>query len=94
MIRVVGKSQPVRVYEVLGKKGEVDPLKRQVVDLFEQGLKLYRERYWAEAKGKFAQALEYDPAEGPSKIFIGRCDAFAMDPPPPGWDGVYSMQSK
>jgi adenylate cyclase len=94
LIQVVGKAQPVRVYELLGLKGEVDPLKMQVVDLFHQGLKLYRESYWQEAREKFEQALGYDPNDGPAKIFIARCEDFSVDPPGPGWDGVYTMKAK
>jgi adenylate cyclase len=94
LIQVVGKVQPVRVYELLGLKGGVDPLKMQVVDLFHQGLKLYRESYWQEAREKFEQALGYDPNDGPSKIFIARCEDFSVDPPGLGWDGVYAMKAK
>jgi len=94
MIRVMGIEQPVKVFEVLGKKGEVDPKKLEVVKVFEEGLKLYRERNWSQALGKFLQALDMDPHDGPSHVFSERCEEFSDKPPGSGWDGVYTMTSK
>jgi adenylate cyclase len=94
MIRVKGIEKPVKVFEILGKKGEVDPRKLETARAFEEGLRLYRDRYWAPALGKFLQALDLDPHDGPSHVFVSRCEEFSDSPPGPGWDGVYTMTSK
>jgi class 3 adenylate cyclase/CHASE2 domain-containing sensor protein len=93
-IRVVGKEEPVRVYEVLGKKGEVDAHKLQVVDLFTEGVNKYRERHWDEAISLFEQGLELDPNEGPCAVYIDRCKDFIDNPPPEDWDAVHNLDSK
>jgi len=93
-IRVVGKEEPIRVYEVVGRKGEVDPQKLQVLDLFKKGLDKYRERQWEVAIGFFEQGLELDPSEGPCGIYIERCRNFMENPPPEDWDAVHNLDSK
>ena len=93
-IRVVGKDEPVRVYEVVGRKGEVDPKKLQVIDCFAQGLAKYRERHWDEAISFFEQGLEMDPEDGPCGVYINRCQNFISSPPPEDWDAVHNLDSK
>jgi adenylate cyclase len=94
MIRVKGIETPVKVYEILGPKGQADPKKLEVARAFEEGLALYRDRYWAEALNKFLHCLDLDPHDGPSHVFTSRCEEFADHPPGDGWDGVYTMTSK
>jgi adenylate cyclase len=93
-IRVKGKEQPVKVFELLGKKGEVDPKKREAAKLFEKGLAMYRQRYWSQAVEQFKKALELVPNDGPSLVFLDRCEEYSENPPGSGWDGVYTMTSK
>ena len=93
-IRVVGKDEPVRVYEVLGRTGQVDPQKLQVVDLFNEGVGKYRERHWEEAISFFEQGLAIDPDEGPCAVYIDRCRDFMANPPPEDWDAVHNLDAK
>ena len=93
-IRVVGKEEPVRVYEVLGRKGEVDPHKMQVLDLFADGISKYRERKWDDAITLFEEGLKIDPNDGPCSVYIGRCTAFQAVPPAEDWDAVHDLFEK
>jgi adenylate cyclase len=94
LLRVKGKEVPVRIYELLAPKGELDGRMGEVRDLFTEGLARYRRQEWAEAIRAFQQALELVPEDGPSKVFIERCRRFMEAPPPPSWDGVYRLTSK
>ncbi|QPJ64300.1 MAG: adenylate/guanylate cyclase domain-containing protein [Candidatus Nitrohelix vancouverensis] len=94
MIRVVGKNEPITIYEVLAKKGELDPESMQAMRCFEDGLRLYRGQEFEAAKNRFNDTLNRRPGDGPSKTFIARCDEYLKDPPPESWDGVYQMTSK
>lgn len=67
---------------------------QQVLNLYNKGLQLYKERKFVEAKKSFNEALQVKPDDGPSKLYIGRCDAFIADPPPEDWDGVFVMKTK
>ena len=66
----------------------------QVLALYNDGLKLYKSRKWQEALDKFKKALEIKPNDGPSKLYIERCEHFLENPPPGDWDGVFRHTSK
>jgi hypothetical protein len=61
---------------------------------FEEGLALYRLKKFAEAIGKFNEALKFDPEDAPSVVFIDRCNYFIEHPVPKDWDGVFEMKTK
>lgn len=93
-IRVVGKAEPIRIYEVLARKGELDPKTSQVMDCFQSGLDQYRLKKWDEASHFFQQALDINPEDSPSQTFLKRCNEFKSATLPEDWDGVYQMTSK
>jgi tetratricopeptide (TPR) repeat protein len=68
--------------------------KKKVLDLFSQGRKYYKLMEFEEAKNYFAQALEVDPEDGPSKVYHERCNHYIENPPPEDWDGVFVMKTK
>ena len=100
-ITVVGKSEPVKVYELCALKGQLTGQERELFRLFNQGMELYHAMKWDEAIEKFKQALPLERVpEGkttPSEVFIKRCETFKENPPvAPGekWDGVFRLTSK
>lgn len=68
--------------------------KKKVVDLYNEGLAAYKERNWDKAMEFFKQALEIDPNDGPSKLYLERCELYKENPPPDDWDGVFTMTTK
>jgi class 3 adenylate cyclase len=89
VIRVVGKDNPVRIFEVLGDRGAVVSPVLQMRDRFEAGLSAYRARQYVEARSAFVLALESAPGDACSAAFISRLDELERKPPPAGWDGVW-----
>ncbi|MGA9524903.1 MAG: adenylate/guanylate cyclase domain-containing protein [Myxococcaceae bacterium] len=90
-VRVAGKSEAVAVYELLAMKGELDPGKRQIVELYAQALDAWR-------RGKFAQALvvvegilRLDPHDGPTLALKKRCETY-IAVPPRNFDGVTNLE--
>jgi adenylate cyclase len=94
VIRVVGKDDPVRVFEVLGERGAVSPPALEMRDHFEAGLAAYRQRSYGDARTAFRRALERVPADAASQVFIRRLDDMERAPPPPDWDGVWRQEHK
>jgi adenylate cyclase len=94
LLQVKGKQLPVRIYELVAKKGGLDPGQKRAYELFAQGLALYREQEWEEASRRLQQVLELNPEDGPAKTFIRRCQAYKANPPGPGWDGVHRLTTK
>jgi adenylate cyclase len=89
-VRVVGKKQPVRVFELIGELGVVAPAEIDKISLFHKGLELYRNWQWDGAITIFG-AFPEDAAAG---LYLDRCRAYRLDPPPPDWDGVSDLKTK
>jgi adenylate cyclase len=93
-ILVVGKTEPERVFEVLGRKGDVDATRLALRGRFAAGLAAYRRQAWTEAEAAFAAALELVPDDGPSRVFLERVSALRATPPAADWNGVWTLTSK
>lgn len=94
IIRVVGRSKPVKVYELVAEKKDLDPKKARLLEYFKAGLRAYRGRDWHSAVSWFEQALDLEPQDTPSKLYIRRCHEYRNTPPSPDWDGVYELKAK
>ncbi len=95
LLRVKGKNQPVRVYELLGgSAAEVPAAVQQAVRIYEEGLALYRAQQWDAAIAAFERALSLHPEDGPSRTYIERCAWFKENPVGAEWDGVFEMKTK
>ena len=68
--------------------------KREMIDHYNEGLALYKKMRFEEALNCFNRALEFEPSDGPTKLYISRCIELSKNPPPPDWDGVFTMTTK
>ena len=94
-VRVLGRTHPVKIYELLGKKGFMDNPVLAILPLYNEGLRLYKERKWKEAVTYFEKALEKYPEDGPSLTLLKRCQLLQQDSKMgKDWDGIYSISSK
>jgi len=93
-VNVVGKGEPVGIYEVLGYPGEIDDKLRSVVGRYAEGLRAYRNQNWDEAISHFSAALSVDPHDGPSQTMLKRCGDFKARPPGKDWDRAFTMTTK
>jgi adenylate cyclase len=90
VIRVVGKKQAVRIFELLGEKDAVPADEVERAGRFGRALEAYRARRFAEAEAAFG-ALAGDPV---AAVYAGRARQAAASPPPVGWDGVHELDRK
>ncbi|MBF0227281.1 MAG: CHASE2 domain-containing protein [Desulfobacterales bacterium] len=93
-IIVVGKIEPVPVYEIVGFRKEISPKMLKVLDSYSEGLSAYRRKEWDNAINLFNAALSLQPDDPPSKIMIDRCKEYKLKPPPDNWNGAFTMKSK
>lgn len=94
IVKVVGKAQPIKVYELLNYKNQLVPEAAKLLSLYNEGIALHHERKFAEALVKFEEILKIYPQDGPSKLYKQRCEVLRNFPPPPDWDGVFEMATK
>jgi len=93
-IVVKGKTRPVNIYELLAKKGELTPEKRNVADLYEQALRLHWDRKWDEAIECLDSVLDLDSSNGPGARMRERIIQYKGNPPPAAWAGEYVRTTK
>jgi adenylate cyclase len=93
-ILVVGKAEPERIFEVLGRKGEVDTTTLTLRTHFAAGLAAYRRQAWSDAESEFRAALGLLGTDGPSRVFLERVTHLRETPPAADWNGVWAMTSK
>jgi len=97
-ITVKGKTEPVRIYEILqqksdAKKNNAEGKLLEIKELFEKGLSLYRKQKWEESEIAFNEcALKYN--DMPSIVFLDRIRHFKANLPGSDWDGVFKMSVK
>jgi adenylate cyclase len=94
LLRVKGKDRPVRIYELLARKGELPATRAKGRDWFQRGLELYRNQKWEGAEASFREVLAFLPDDGPANTFLRRCEQFRASPPGKTWDGVYQLKTK
>jgi len=95
---VVGRTEAVAVYELLDKRGDLDPEVAKMRDLYEEGLAYYRDKRWEEAVAKWNDAIAARPDAGDptSEIMIGRCEMILKGEVeiPEVWDGAWVLTEK
>ncbi len=99
LITVKGKTEPVRIYELLGvKEGplaqELDPIQKQLIDAYHQGREYYLNREFELAMAEFGKVLEIDQNNKAANLHMERCMHFTAEPPGDDWDGVWKLTEK
>ncbi|SDL39165.1 adenylate cyclase [Maridesulfovibrio ferrireducens] len=100
-IQVVGKSEPVRIYELVAMKGGLTEEEIILFDLFSKAREHYVNTEWDKAIELYKEAEKHerftDTKITPSEVFRLRAEEFKINPPVPAgekWDGVYRMTKK
>jgi adenylate cyclase len=93
-VRAKGKHQPIDLYELLGRAGEVDAATLAFAERYEEALAHFGRREFAEAE----QVLAALQLERPDDLSIERLLAlsreYAVEPPPHDWDGTTVYHEK
>lgn len=102
-VRVVGKSIPVQTFELLGLKESTPDFIKELGEKFTLAVSLYKQQKWDEAIAVFKETLELEyqrfpelkgKKTNPSEIYLERCEEYKRLPPPPDWDGAYTLTEK
>jgi class 3 adenylate cyclase len=89
-VRVVGRAQPVRIFEPLAAAGDANEAARAFAARWAEALALYRAREFGRAAHAFA-ALAPDAA---ATVLRARAERLAASPPPADWDAVHVLEAK
>jgi adenylate cyclase len=89
VITVAGKTEPVRVYELMSTAGQIEPSRMELRKTYAAGLVAYRARDWDGAQAHFEECLRIMPGDGPARVFLDRVGVLRSSPPGSDWDGVW-----
>ncbi len=90
LIRVVGKSKPARVYQILREKDRMSEEELEKLTAFQAALDFYRNKNWDEASNLF-KAIKDDRL---SAMYIVRIEQLKQFPPPEDWGGIFDLKQK
>ena len=93
-LRVSGKQEPVRVFELMDYSESLTEAGRQLAQSYETALARYRSQDWDGAEAAFRECLTVVPADRPSQVMLDRIAAFRQTPLGADWDGVWVALSK
>jgi adenylate cyclase len=93
-IKVAGINEPVRIYEVIETSADASEALRERMSLFHKAHDLFESRNWKDAEEIFNRILRMAPTDGPSQLFLARCQQFRESPPKSDWDGVFNFTEK
>lgn len=94
-IRVKGKLEPVRVYDLI--RPDLLPstaLLKELIELFNQAREEYFNGELEQAKKKFSQVLKIRPEDGASEEYLNRIEKLLVNRPSEEWDGVWKYDHK
>lgn len=67
---------------------------RQALEIYHEGLNLYRQKQWDESIAYMEQAFSLDNDCRVAKIYVERANLYKIAPPPEEWNGVFIMTTK
>lgn len=92
---VKGKTEPVRIHEVLDFHTDTSfPQAIEVLNYYRDGLNLYRKQNWDQSIACFQKALSLHPQDRLSALYVERAELLRHNPPGADWDGVWTMKDK
>jgi adenylate cyclase len=94
LVIVVGKSEPIGIFELIGAKGSLSERQGALCANFAEALAAYRARDWDRAAALFEKCRQIDPKDAPSRVFSDRVKLLAQKPIEGDWDGVWRIDTK
>jgi adenylate cyclase len=92
LLTVKGKTKPIEVFSLLGDRS-VPP--SAWLSIYHEGIQLYRARKFSEAAGKFETARhQIGGQDFLCEMYLSRCAAYQISPPPENWDGSFTLVDK
>ncbi len=98
MVRVKGKNEPVKLFELIASHSELDPILKESAEAYERGFELYLKKDFDKAINTLNEAIKIKSKKfGKDKaayVLIGRCEEYKESPPDADWDGVFTRTHK
>ena len=92
LMTVKGKTKPVEVFALLSDRSVPPPA---WLETYHNAVKMYRHREFKEAIDRFKFTQEQiSGGDFLCEMYLSRCEAYQISPPPPDWDGSFTLAEK
>jgi adenylate cyclase len=94
-LRVKGKKEPTRIYELVAEKSALPTHNHDYswIDSYESALQLYRDGDWQQAAAIFGSLSTAPLSDSASATMLSRCE-YLLANPPETWDGILTLEEK
>jgi adenylate cyclase len=93
-VRVKGKAEPVTIYSALCPASAQSPALAEELQRWEQALSAWRRQDWVACETHLNELKAMDVKKVLYQLWTERVVSMKRSPPPPGWDGVTSFETK
>ncbi|MBK8396651.1 MAG: adenylate/guanylate cyclase domain-containing protein [Leptospiraceae bacterium] len=94
-VRVKGKSEPVKLYELISKKSDISESINESTKIYEEAFLLYLGMNWTPAIKKFQESVKVrNKPDKAAELLIDRCNYYLISPIAGNWDGVFTRKHK
>ncbi len=94
-IKVKGKDQPVKVYELVGlREDPISDEQKHIIDHYHKARQYYLDRNFPMAMAEFGQVLSIDKDNKAASLHLQRCQHWLQNPPSDDWDGSWTLTDK
>ncbi|MGZ5096865.1 MAG: adenylate/guanylate cyclase domain-containing protein, partial [Usitatibacter sp.] len=93
-VRVKGRKVPERIYEPLGRDGEVSPADLALLVRWHDALSDFRERRWSRAQTVFESLAAETGYARLAAIYLGYTRELLARPPGDDWDAAFTLYDK
>jgi adenylate cyclase len=94
LVRVKGKSEPVAIFEPLGKPADLPAAVLDELREWDEALALVRAQDWEEAQRRIEGLGAAHPERTLYALYLARIALWRAQPPGEGWDGVTRFDTK
>jgi adenylate cyclase len=94
LVQVVGKIEPVTMYEPLGLEGQVAQNVLTDLEAWNRALQCYRRREWDQAEQILRDLMSHQPGNKLYALYLERIAEWRRAPPAEEWTGVTKLDSK
>ncbi len=93
-VRVVGRDEPVQLWNIIGFKDELTEKQLEAVEIWSEAMDKYLQKDFASAGKLFVKVNSLVPEDESPMVYAKRCRDYLENGFPENWDGIMNMTTK